>query len=226
MHAGRGCATVLLERARNVKSISHQTLNLPTLAPVMVLPEATLFPNALLPLHIFEPRYRAMLAWALERQRMFCVALMKSGISEAESPEDFYHTAGLGLVRACVQRADGTFDLVLQGLARVRFAGFVEEKPFRIAHVRELSSRPAPQVQAEALATKLLELCGELRAHSDGIPEKLGEQLAKLTDPEMLGDVVAHTFLQDAYRRQQLLEEEEVGERLRALVRHLREQLG
>ncbi len=193
--------------------------------PIFPLP-VVLFPGMPMPLHIFEPRYRAMLAWALERNRMFCVALMKSGISEAASTEDFYQTAGLGLVRACVQRPDGTFNLVLQGLTRVQFAGFIEEEPFRIAHLRELPSRAAPQVQAEALATKLLELCGELRSHCSGIPEKLGEQLAKMTDPEMLGDVIAHTFLQDAYRRQQLLEEAEVSERLRALLRHLREQLG
>jgi Lon protease-like protein len=209
-----------------VKSISHQTLNLPTHAPVMVLPDATLFPTTLMPLHIFEPRYRAMLAWALERQRMFCVALMKSGVSEAKSVDDFYHTAGLGLVRACVQRADGTSNLVLQGLARVQFSGFLEERPFRIAQLREIPSQPASQVQAEALATKLLELCGELRKQCTGIPDKLEEQLARVTDPEMLGDVIAHTFLRDPQRRQQLLEEQEVGERLRALIRHLREQIG
>lgn len=210
-----------------MKRIVHQTLNLPGHAPVMVLPEATLFPNALLPLHIFEPRYREMLVWALERHRMFSVALLKPGLSpEKSSAEACYHSAGLGLVRACVQRADGTSDLVLQGLARVRFTGFLEENPFLIAEVRELKSQPAPQLQGEALAAKLLELCGELRAQDEAIPEKIEEQLAKLADPEMLGDVIAHTLLRDAQRRQELLEELDVGERLRALIRHLREQLG
>src|SRR5687768_3852951 len=100
---------------RLVKSVAHRSLNLPEHAPVMILPEATLFPHALLPLHIFEPRYRAMLAWTLERNRVFCVAKMKAGASEASSRHCFHETAGLGLVRACVQRPDGTSDLVLQG---------------------------------------------------------------------------------------------------------------
>ena len=208
-----------------VKSIAHQTLNLPAHAPVMVLPEATLFPNALLPLHIFEPRYRAMLAWALEHHRMFCVALLKPGVQADDSNDAFHHTAGLGLVRACVQRGDGTSDLVLQGLARVRFTGFLEEKPFRIAELRELRSRAAPELQGEALAAKLIELCLELRVDAKVLPEQLEQQLAKMNNPEMLGDVIAHTFLRDSRKRQELLEELEVGDRLRSLIAHLQEQI-
>ena len=210
---------------RLVKSVAHRSLNLPEHAPVMILPEATLFPHALLPLHIFEPRYRAMLAWTLERNRVFCVAKMKAGASEASSRHCFHETAGLGLVRACVQRPDGTSDLVLQGLARVRLGDFLEEKPFRIAVLCELLSKRGPDVEADALAAKLIELCGEVREQTGGIPEKIEEQLAKMADPEVLGDVIAHTFLRDADRRQQLLEELDVATRLRALLRALRAQI-
>ena len=49
-------------------------LSIPKQAPLMVLPEMTLFPHALVPLRIFEPRYRAMLEWTLERERVFCLA--------------------------------------------------------------------------------------------------------------------------------------------------------
>jgi Lon protease-like protein len=191
----------------------------------MVLPEATLFPHALLPLHIFEPRYRAMLQWTLERHRMFCVAKTKRGILEAAAQHQFHETAGLGLVRACVQRADGTSDLVLQGLARVRLDGFLEEQPFRIAQLCELSSHRGPAVEADALAAKLLELCAQVRQQSGGIPEKIEEQLAKMADPEVLGDVIAHTFLRDAEQRQELLEELDVASRLRGLIRALRAQI-
>jgi len=208
-----------------VKSIGHRSLNLPDHAPVMILPEATLFPHALLPLHIFEPRYRAMLQWTLERHRMFCVAKMKPGISESSSQHYFHKTAGLGLVRACVQRADGTSDLVLQGLARVRLNGFLEEEPFRIAQLCELSSSRGPAAEADALATKLIELCADVREHCGGIPEKIEEQLAKMADPEVLGDVIANTFLHDAERRQELLEELDVPARLRGLIRELRAQI-
>ena len=150
---------------------------------------------------------------------------MKPGISESSSQHYFHKTAGLGLVRACVQRADGTSDLVLQGLARVRLKGFLEEEPFRIAQLSELSSSRGPAAEADALATKLIELCADVREHCGGIPEKIEEQLAKMADPEVLGDVIANTFLHDAERRQELLEELDVPARLRGLIRELRAQI-
>ena len=89
----------------------------------MVLPNAVLIPNALLPLRIFEPQYREMLRWCLERDRFFCVAMKKPG--EADSAAlNFMAIGGLGLVRACVGVEDGTSNLILQGLVRVKFGSF------------------------------------------------------------------------------------------------------
>src|SRR5882724_8114330 len=146
----------------------------------MVLPGVHLFPNSLLPLYIFEPRYREMLAWSLEQQRMFCVAPMKPGVSEARSVDDFHHTVGLGLVRACVGREDGTSHLMLQGLARVRLIGFLQDEPFRIAEMCELRSEPAEVFAAESLGAKILQLCVQLRADGVAVPEAFDEQLAKI----------------------------------------------
>src|SRR4051812_18471269 len=141
----------------------------------MVLPEAHLFPNALLPLYIFEPRYRQMLAWSLEQHRMFCIAPMKPGITEARSLGDFHHIVGLGLVRACVGRSDGTSHLVLQGVARVRIVGFLQDAPFRIAETRELVSEPADARENETLTAKLLEVCTLLRAGGASVPDALDQ---------------------------------------------------
>ena len=191
----------------------------------MVLPNATLFPHSLLPLHIFEPRYRAMLEWSLERQRMFCIALMKPGVTEAHSPSDFHHVAGLGLVRACRGSADGTSNLILQGLARVRLAGFLQDRPFRIAEIREVRSSTADPAETDLLRAKLLDVCAQARLHGLELPQALEAHLAKLGDSEVLADIVAHTFLRDPYRRQEILEQAETAERLRTLIRHLHREL-
>lgn len=203
-----------------MKNIQHQKLNLPPETPVMVLP-TLLFPNSLLPLHIFEPRYRQMLAAALAGQRMFCVALLRRGLPEWTDAGDFHHIAGLGLVRACVGRADGTSDLILQGIARVEFMGFIQLKPFPIAQIRELASQEDRNFAASALTAKLLTLCAKLREQGRSVPEVIDQQLAQISDPEVLSDVVAHTFLRDPFRRQDVFEELRVGERLRLLIRHL-----
>src|SRR5919109_2879420 len=99
---------------------------LPEQAPVMPLPGTILFPHALLPLYIFEPRYREMLRYSLAQERMFCVALLRPERTEWKSEDDFFDVATIGLIRACVGRGDGTSNLILQGLQRVRFTYFAQ----------------------------------------------------------------------------------------------------
>ena len=66
------------------------SITLPDQVPVMPLPGALLFPHALLPLHIFEPRYQEMLELALSEHRMFCVALVKPQRAQWKSTGDFF----------------------------------------------------------------------------------------------------------------------------------------
>lgn len=201
--------------------MSTPAIELPSQLPVMVLPGAMLFPQALLPLYIFEPRYRAMLAHCLRGERMFCVAMMKPGVQEATRPEHFFQVAGCGLVRACVGKEDGTSNLILQGLGRVRFTGYVQEKPFRIAEAEAVPSEDADTIEAEALGAKVLELCHRFKERGEQLPGQMDQFLAHLTNLEMLADLVAHTFVHDALWRQQLLEEASVPARLRLLIRFL-----
>src|SRR5216117_2606878 len=102
-------------------------MELPREVPVMTLPNAILFPQAMLPLYIFEPRYRKMLSDALNSHRMFSVAMQKPGRAR-ETP---CVVAGLGLIRASVARKDGTSNLVLQGITRVELAQTLRYKPYR-----------------------------------------------------------------------------------------------
>src|SRR5256885_14068743 len=100
------------------KIVKDGSVVLPETVPVMPLPGAVLFPHALLPLYIFEPRYRDMLAHALAHERMFCVALLRPERAQWKSKDDFFGVATIGLIRACVGRGDGTSNLILQGLQR------------------------------------------------------------------------------------------------------------
>src|SRR5205814_6931216 len=129
---------------------------LPDHVPVMPLPGALLFPHSLLPLYIFEPRYQQMLEHALNHHRIFSVALVKPDRTEWESTADFFHVAGVGLIRACVGRGDGTSNLILQGLERVRFTSFAQDEPFPIAAIEPLESESETSDETEPLAAKVL----------------------------------------------------------------------
>jgi Lon protease-like protein len=202
------------------------SVTLPEQLPVMPLPGAVLFPHALLPLYIFEPRYRKMLDYALQRHRIFCVTLIKPSCPDWDAPEDFFHSATAGLIRACVGRSDGTSNLILQGLQRVRFTAFEQEKPFPIATIDIVESREPTTVETEALGAKVVELYGNLKHDRRQLPAKLDRYLSELRDLEMLADLMGSTFVNDPLRRQHLLQERSLNQRLRFLITYLRDEMG
>ena len=203
-----------------------EAVELPAAVPVMPLPGVLLFPNALLPLHIFEPRFREMLARALDDNRMLCVALVKPERQQWRTSTDFFSVSTVGLIRACIGRSDGTSDLILQGIRRVKFSDFEQEAPFPIARIKPLKTRAKPTVETDALATKVVELYTRLKSREGALPEKIDRYLGEMSDPEMLADLIASTFVSGATRRQQLLEELDLNTRLRLLIQYLREENG
>jgi Lon protease-like protein len=203
-----------------------ESIPLPDRVPIMPLPGALLFPHALLPLHIFEPRYQQMLEHALHEQRMFSVALLKPQRAQWKSTDDFFHVAGLGLIRACVGRGDGTSNLILQGLQRVQFTGFEQSDPFPIARIEALEADASVSVETEALGAKVIELYSKLKTAGRQLPKKVDSYLSNLGDMEMLADLMAATFVNDPLRRQELLEELSLNRRLRLVIQYLREETG
>jgi Lon protease-like protein len=201
-------------------------IRIPREVPIMVLPNAVLFPHSLLPLHIFENRYRQMLSHCLTGERMFSVALAKTGIREPKGVEDLRSVAGVGLIRACVGNENGTSNLVLQGLARVRILDWTQEEPFRIAEIELIESRVGNPVEADALSEKVKELCVRIQQLGLPLPPNLLEQMHQIDSPEILADVVGAAFVGELAPRQQLLESPDVAERLRLLIQILRVQAG
>jgi Lon protease-like protein len=191
----------------------------------MVLANAVLFPHSLLPLYIFETRYRQMLAHCLNGDRMFSLGLLRDGITEPDSLEDIWPVAGVGLIRACVGNDDGTSNLVLQGLTRVRLLDLVQDQPFRIAKVELLQPSGGNAIEAEALCVKVKELCTQIQKLGLQLPANLMDQIDRIDEPDILADVVSAAFINEARPRQQLLEISEVPDRLRLLIQFLRGQV-
>src|SRR5262249_15742091 len=140
-------------------------------------------------------------------------------------PEDLFHLAAVGLIRACVERGDGTSNLILQGLQRVRFTGFKQEDPFPIAKIDIVQSPDEMTVKTEALAEKCLELYSQLKRNGRRLAAKVDRYLSQLSDVEMLADLVASTFVTDPLRRQHVLEETSLNQRLRLVITYLHDEI-
>ena len=195
-----------------------EDLDVPGVLPVMVLGGATLFPNTLLPLFIFEPRYRAMLESALSTDRMLAVAQPLREDEERVCP-----VAGVGLIRACVKKEDGTSNLILQGVARVKFTAWPQLVPFRIAAVRRIGNLDSES--AEARQERLVHLRVVLERGVLPLPQEMSEHLARIDDPDALTDIAASALLKDPLKRQAILAEESNVRRQELLLRLLREEL-
>ena len=188
-------------------------LNLPKKCGVMLLPDCTLFPHGGLPLHIFEPRYRAMLSEALAGECVFAVGRMgKNG----DGPASEVGTAGL--IRASREQDDGTSQLLLHGVIRVRFTEWLDDKPYPCALIEPvLSDSMDPKTGAAAMKT----LRGAVEDAIAGLPDEVRAGVLSLLDQAdeagLMADLVAQQFVHDPELRQELLETVPVGDRIRML---------
>jgi Lon protease-like protein len=111
---------------------------LPPVIPIFPLPNVVLFPNVLLPLHIFEPRYRALLAEALRGDRIIGMTLLQPGwqaAAETERPR-VYPIGCAGVITHVEPLPDGRSDIVLRGVAKFRITGEPDTTtPYRVASV-------------------------------------------------------------------------------------------
>jgi uncharacterized protein len=184
--------------------------------PLFPLPNAVLFPHALLSLHIFEERYRAMTRDILTGARCLAVGLIAPGSSEDDERPAVLPIAGVGEVVMAHELPDGRFNLVLRGRARVRIDEELStDRPYRLVSATELPDLPStnPSELADADQT-LRALIGRL---AEAIPEGgdlLRQVVAAQESPAELVDGVASALIVDPALRQRLLEMRDVGQRL------------
>jgi ATP-dependent Lon protease len=196
-------------------------ITLPEEVPVMTLPGTALFPQALMPLHIFEPRYREMLRDVLSSNRLFAVAgldIVRAAEHGAFEPP--HRVATVGIVRACQKNENGTSNLLLQGLCRVEILAIAHDVPYRRIRVRALSSQAgASAAENEVLRAELARLISvKLRLAAAGGKE-MADFLRTVDDPEIFSDIAAFSICEDAGVKQRLLETLDVHRRLELLRR-------
>jgi ATP-dependent Lon protease len=202
-------------------------ITLPDQVPVMTLPNVAFFPQALMPLQIFEPRYRQMLSDTLASDRLFAVAGLD--FAQADDPTKFeppHRIASVGIIRACQKNDNGTSNLLLQGLCRVEIARIVCEEPYRRIRIRALASEAgAADADNQALRRELTRLLTvKLRLSRSG-PADIMAFLKTVDDPEAFADIAAFNLCDDAAFKQELLETRDVHRRLSRFAAHIRTQI-
>jgi len=191
--------------------------------PLFPLPNLVLMPKAILPLHIFEQRYRDMTRDALISKRQIGMALLKSGW------EKQYHGKAaidpiicVGTILTHEQLSDGRYNLLLQGHTRARLVRELKtETLYRVAELEVIESQPVVEIDLTADRGRMIELF----ANASLARTSIGQQFAKLLQSTMptqeVADLAAFTFIEDVNIKQELLAETDVCRRVRRVAQLL-----
>lgn len=199
-----------------------------TWLPIFPLPNCVLLPGGVVPLHIFEPRYREMMNDLLVENPLMAMALLKPGYEEKYYTHhaQIYPVVCLGAVLSHEQLSDGRFNLLLQGRLRARVRQEDHNKAYRRARLEVMQSRLQESHLAAAKSLR-----GTLRQQLESEPFNRVQSvrhLLALFDEDLgtadLCDLVAHALIppSEVEVRQRLLETVDVVRRMEHLVDEVR----
>jgi Lon protease-like protein len=184
---------------------------LPAVIPIFPLEEAMLFPGVSRPLHIFEPRYRAMVADALKGDRIIGMTTLRPGYeANYEGRPPIYAIGCAGVITDVEELPDGRFNILLRGLVKFRVTGEDESRPYRLARIEAM-----PEVPDEAEK-------GALRGQRQRLEALVTKGSDSKVPPEILDEELINMVAQyvplDPVERQDLLELKSVLLRSQALI--------
>jgi Lon protease-like protein len=189
---------------------------LPPTIPIFPLPNAVLFPNVFMPLHIFEPRYRAMVADALAGDRIIGMVLLKAGFEvDYDGRPPIFPVGCAGVITHSERLADGRFNIVLKGLEKFRVMGEDASRPYRLAHIDGM-----PELVSTAERAELQRMRRRLEALLAAAVEREGGEprFPPAIPDEDLVNALAQFMGLEALERQALLERDGVLPRCRGLI--------
>jgi Lon protease-like protein len=187
------------------------------LLPLFPLPNVVLFPNVFLPLHIFEPRYRTMVADALDADRMIGMVLLRPGFEASyEGRPAVYPIGCSGLITHVDRLDDGRFNIVLRGVERFRILEEDQQRSYRRARIEQLPEcRLAPQ-DREAVKSQRAKL-EALLSPAIGTAETDPRTTAAMSDEDLVNALAQYLSL-EPLEKQALLEQQGLRRRAESLV--------
>jgi Lon protease-like protein len=203
---------------------SHKPNGKRLLVPLFPLPNVVLFPRAVLPLHIFEDRYKTMTAHALSGQRQIAMALLKPGWEK-----DYQCKPGIdpvvcvGKILTSEKLADGKYNFLLQGESRARVISEIGGQqmcglPYRVAELEIFHNDPVPEIDLANKRQQLMAMASAGELASTPFGQQFKKILCSPLSTSDAADLIAFTFLDDVQLKQSLLAETDVVRRISRLI--------
>lgn len=187
--------------------------------PLFPLPNVILFPGAVLPLHIFEERYKTMTADALAGDRLIAMALLRTGW------EKEYHlrpaiepVVCVGKIASWERLEDGKFNFLLHGTTRARIIREEDSSPYRAARLEALRENCAPEDKLAGMRRRLVEMFESEPLASQPLTAQLKKMIGSSMPTGMVADLIAFHALNQIALKQSLLAETDVAKRVARVI--------
>lgn len=191
--------------------------------PIFPLPNCVLLPGGLLPLHVFEPRYRELTRDCLATNHVMGVARLRPGYEQSYyGRPPVYERFGVGKIICSEELPDGRFVLLLRGVARVELARELpSERAYRRVEARQLEDGPCDPGDLREHHLRLITLCDRLAEVIDQGGPQLRDLVRSFDSPAACADAIAAALIMDADQRQELLEANDPMVRLQRTLSHV-----
>ena len=198
-------------------------MRIPEKLPIIELPNTYLFPSASIPLHIFENKYQEMLSDVISGDRMFCIGTIQKSESVNDYLDNIYPYSTAGLLRACVVNENGTANLILEGIKRIKITELENNKPYKIGRVQVITSNTTDEEWVLSADEKIKSiLSGDSFSYQTENSEmNISQILENLGKPEDTADFVSQYFISDQLTLRKLLSMESIDERLEIILKFL-----
>jgi ATP-dependent Lon protease len=197
----------------------------PSALPVLPLQDMVPFPDTLTPLAVGRPRSMRLVNEVLSGERMLAMVASKNPEAEEPGPDELYDVGVAGIVARMLRVPDGTIRILVQGTERVRLTDYVAEEPYLVARIEPLPDVVEPSAELEALTHNVQRTFVEIIEQIPYLPEELQLAVANLEDPSALAHLIAGALRISTEEKQELLEQVDVGKRLRRLSEILAREL-
>ena len=198
---------------------------LPDALPVLPLRETVTFPDTLTPLAVGQERSIKLVNDVLSGNRMLAMVASKDPENDAPGPDELHRVGVAGTVARMMKVPDGTLRILVQGGERIRINDYVSEQPYLVARIDAIPDVLEPSAELEALTRNVQNTFSEIIEQIPYLPEELQLAVANLDDPSALGHLIAGALRISVEEKQGLLEEVDVGKRLRRLSEILTREL-
>jgi len=199
--------------------------NIPGSLPLLPLKEVIVYPFAVQPFLVGQPRSVRLIDQIMKADRLVALVAQKDASIEQPGPADIYTEGTAGRIAQLLRRPDGTIMVAVQGLERIRVTQVTQEEPYLIADIEVVHEDYEETVEIEAMRRNAVQLFQRLLSLNQQLPEELGTYATSLTDSRHVTYLIAGSIRMGLAVRQELLELPSVREKLVRLTDVLNHEL-